>query len=176
LRGTAIVFDQTTTIGRNWGSFDEVIRREAVEKALARRPDIRALWNHDTNFVLGRTKSGTLDLRVTDRGLEVTIRPPATEVARHFHESVRRGDVDGMSFGFYVLDERVTQGGGKQGRDLREVLDIELFEVSPVTFPAYQDTEIVARGEAEPSGASQAYSVDLRSRQLALRKRAGGMV
>lgn len=175
MSGIAIVFDTRTTIGSGKYGFDEIIRRGAVEKALSRNSDVRALWNHDTNFVLGRTKNGTLALRVTPRGLEVTIRPPDTELAKHFHESVKRGDVDAMSFGFNIREENVTRGGGGDGRDLREILDIDLFEVSPVAFPAYPTTELQARRQPNPSAATlHPVSRKMRFKQLALRKRKDG--
>lgn len=145
LAGLAIVTNQRTTIGSGYGAFDEVILPVAIERALTRPHDVRAFWNHDSNLILGRTKSGTLALRHTSRGLEVTIRPPDSDLGRHFHEVVKRGDVDGMSFGFIVLEERRTEGAGGEGRTLREVLDLELVEVSPVVFPAYKQTELSAR-------------------------------
>lgn len=164
MRGIAIVFDSETRIGH----FDEVIRREAVEKALAREPDVRALWNHNNDFVIGRTKSGTLHLAIEQRGLAVEIEQPNTSLGEHFRESVRRGDVDSMSFGFVVLEENYTTRKG--GRDLREVLDIELIEVSPVAFPAYTDTELTARGK-KTSATLSPVSLNMRKRTLALKRR-----
>lgn len=169
--GKAIVFDSRTTIG---GWFDEVIKREAVEKALARDNDIRAFWNHESTWVIGRTKSGTLRLALGADALEMEIRPPDSVIGQHFHEVVRRGDVDGASFAFVVRQQNVVKGGGAEGRDLREVLDMELIEVSPVALPAYAATAVSARGNADPSAASGGFSLRMKERELALRKRIGG--
>jgi len=106
--------------------------------------DIRALVNHDTTLVLGRTKAGTLRLKEDERGLwgHVTVNPN-DRAAMDLYERVKRGDVDGCSFGFDILDEET---------DFREdgsihwtIKKVKLYEVSCCTFPAYEDTNISAR-------------------------------
>lgn len=106
--------------------------------------DIRALINHDTTLVLGRTKAGTLQLRVDNHGLwgHIDINPNDTD-AMNLYNRVQRGDVDQCSFGFDILREET---------DIREngdvhftIKEVELFEVSACTFPAYEDTNIKAR-------------------------------
>ena len=106
--------------------------------------DIRALVNHDTTLVLGRTKAGTLRLKEDERGLwgHVTVNPN-DRAAMDLYERVKRGDVDGCSFGFDILDEET---------DFREdgsihwtINKVKLYEVSCCTFPAYEDTNISAR-------------------------------
>lgn len=139
LRGLAVVFNSETVIG---GYFREVIRPGAFTKTLTER-DIKMLWNHDTNFPLGSTRAGTLALHESARGLEVDNDPPSLGMNAGFLESIERGDVSQMSFGFEVIKENVTREEG--GMDLREILEVKLWEVSPVTFPAYTDTEIGAR-------------------------------
>lgn len=106
--------------------------------------DIRALINHDTTLVLGRTKAGTLELKEDERGLwgDITINPNDRD-AMNLYERVKRGDVDQCSFGFEIVSEET---------DFREdgsvhwtITDVNLFEVSACTFPAYEETNISAR-------------------------------
>lgn len=135
--GYAAVFN---TYSEPLGSFREIIRPGAFRNAL--EADVRALWNHDPNYVLGRTKNGTLKLAEDERGLAVEIEPPGTTWAHDALESIRRGDVDQMSFGFRAVRERWLADRGGQ---VRELLEVELFDVSPVTFPAYQETTVQVR-------------------------------
>lgn len=106
--------------------------------------DIRALINHDTTLVLGRTKAHTLELREDEHGLwgKVTVNPNDRD-AMNLYERVKRGDVDGCSFGFYpVVEETEILENGDVHWTIKEV---DLFEVSACTFPAYQETNISAR-------------------------------
>lgn len=140
LRGKAVVFNSETIIG---GVFREVIRPGAFTKSLQER-NIRLLWQHDTKLPMGSTKHGTLVLRQTDEALEVENDPPKKAPYDGYVENIQRGDVDSMSFGFEVVQQKVTRG--EEGEmDLREIIEAKLFEVSPVTFPAYGDTEIAQR-------------------------------
>ena len=106
--------------------------------------DVRALTNHDTTLVLGRTTAGTLSLRVDERGLWGSIEiNNRDQDAVNQYERVRRRDVTQCSFGFEVLDEsRETRGDGVTVWHLRKV---KLYEVSVVTFPAYEATGVEAR-------------------------------
>lgn len=108
--------------------------------------DIRALTNHDTTLVLGRTAAHTLELREDAHGLwgRITINPNDSD-AMNTYERVKRGDVNGCSFGFYPVSEET---------DLREdgsihwtITDVDLFEVSCCSFPAYEATNIAARAD-----------------------------
>jgi hypothetical protein len=137
IAGYAAVFNSETDIG---GMFREQIAPGAFKPSLS--ADVRALFDHDTAHVLGRTKAGTLRLREDDRGLAVEIDLPDTQVGRDLRESMSRGDIDGMSFGFRVTKQDWDESGDTPLRTIREV---ELFEVSVVTFPAYADTEIALR-------------------------------
>lgn len=106
--------------------------------------DIRALINHDTTLVLGRTKANTLQLRTDAHGLwgHIDINPNDTD-AMNLYNRVQRGDVDQCSFGFNILNEETDfQEDGSVHWTIKEV---ELFEVSPCTFPAYEETNIAAR-------------------------------
>ena len=106
--------------------------------------DIRALADHDTAKILGRTKSQTLSLSVDEKGLfgEITINKNDTE-AVNLYERVKRGDIDQCSFGFNILNEIMEQR--EDGSVKWIITEIELFEVSVVTFPAYADTAVEAR-------------------------------
>lgn len=105
--------------------------------------DIRALWQHDTTQPIGRKKAGTLRLHEDDRGLAVEIDLPDSSLGQMVRESIRRGDVSNMSFGFQVIKDS-WEGRGSDDR-VRTLEEVRLFEVSPVTFPAYPDTEIAQR-------------------------------
>lgn len=106
--------------------------------------DIRALVNHDTTLVLGRTKAHTLELKEDERGLwgDITINPNDGD-AMNLYERVKRGDVDQCSFGFEIVSEETeVRPDGSVHWTLKEV---NLFEVSACTFPAYKETNISAR-------------------------------
>jgi len=126
------------------GGFVEEIHPNAFDECLRAAPDVRGLWNHDANHVLGRTKSGTLRLSTDKTGLQYEIDPPNTNLARDLMESMDRGDVDQSSFGFYCIDDSWREG--PNGTYIRTVLKAELFDVSPVTFPAYPDATSGTRG------------------------------
>lgn len=110
--------------------------------------DIRALINHDTRLVLGRTKSGTLTLREDARGLwgSVKINPQDGD-AMNLYRRVQRGDVDQCSFGFYI--EAETREVLEDGTVRYTINKVRLLEVSVVTFPAYEETSVSARGRQE---------------------------
>jgi len=98
---------------------------------------VRALLNHAPDNILGRTAAGTLRLTTDDVGLRYEIAVPDTAVGRDLAASIGRGDITGSSFSFTVLaEERVNE----PNRQLRIVKDVELFDVGPVTFPAYEAT------------------------------------
>lgn len=136
--GYAAVFNEVTT--RCW--YKEVILPGAFDRTLKDNPDVRALVQHDATLVIGRTKAKTLALRTDSKGLFSEIDPPDTQVGRDTVESIRRGDIDGMSIGFIVRTDNWTL---VDGWDYREISDIELIEVSPVTFPQYTGTSVQVR-------------------------------
>jgi len=124
-------------LSEDLGGFREQIDPGAFTANLVSNPDVRALWNHDANHILGRTTAGTLRLSTDSIGLRYEIDPPDTQLARDLMESMTRGDVTQSSFGFIC-----TRDDWKQmpdGSILRVVLEAQLFDVSPVTFPAYLD-------------------------------------
>ena len=124
-----------------WPGATETIADTAFNDALA--DDIRCLVNHETRLVMGRTKAGTLSLKTDSRGLwgEVKINQNDQD-AMNLYERVKRGDVDQCSFGFDILDEEFEDLGDNVRWTIKKV---KLYEVSVVTFPAYQDTSVSAR-------------------------------
>ena len=139
ITGYAAVFNSLSE--ELWG-FREIIMPGAFDRALKEKHDVRALVNHDPNQIIGRTKSGTLKLDVDDKGLRVDITPPDTQVGRDVLASLKRGDLDGMSFAFRTLSD---QWRTEDGEEIRELLDLELVDVSVVAYPAYSDTSVSAR-------------------------------
>ena len=141
LDGYAALFD--TEADMDW--YREVIRPKAFNKTLSDGADVRALQNHDPNYVLGRTKSETLKLAVDNVGLRFSITLPNTRFANDLWESVSRGDVDQASFGFQTIQDRWTYSDVDGELPVRELLEVKLFDVSVVTFPAYSQTTVSAR-------------------------------
>jgi HK97 family phage prohead protease len=137
LRGHAIVFNDLSV---DLGGFRERIRPDAVNRLLSQGTDLRALWNHNAEIPIGRVLAGTLGVTKDPIGLRAEIHPPKS--AAGYVESVRRGDVTGMSFAFRALDDKWHIEGGEP---IREVTDMEVSEVSVVTFPAYPTTDVFSR-------------------------------
>lgn len=140
IRGYAAVFNsKSEDLG-----FREIIMPGAFDRALAEAHDVRALWNHNSDLVLGRTKSGTLRLSIDARGLKIEADLPDTQAGRDALTLIKRGDVDQMSFAF-----RVPAGGDawtEEGRtQVRRVTDLDLVDVSPVAYAAYAKTKVSAR-------------------------------
>jgi HK97 family phage prohead protease len=108
-----------------------------------KKDDVRALHNHDANYILGRNKAGTLKLKEDDIGLAIEIDPPDTQWARDLQESIRRGDVSQMSFGFVALKDEWEYK--KKGDTIRTITEVKLFDVSTVVYPAYPQTTVAVR-------------------------------
>ena len=140
IEGYFAVFNSTYEI---WNDATESIAPGAFTETL-KDADVRALINHDTRLVLGRTKAETLELREDDHGLwgRVLINPNDQD-AMNLYERVKRGDVDQCSFGFEIIrEETEISDDGSIHWTIREV---KLYEVSVCTFPAYEETEVSAR-------------------------------
>ncbi|MGO2964273.1 MAG: HK97 family phage prohead protease [Carnobacterium maltaromaticum] len=141
ISGYFIVFNSETELYE--GCFEEIAPESFDNVDLS---DVRALIDHETSKVLGRTKSGTLTLSVDAKGVygEIKVNENDTE-AMNLYSRVQRGDVDQCSFGFNILDEAMeTRDNGSYKFTIKA---IELFEVSVVTFPAYADTAVEARSK-----------------------------
>lgn len=141
ISGYVVKFNQRSQL--IWGEFYERVAKGAFIRSLQENT-IKALWNHRSDFVLGSSKNSTLRLYEDNTGLRFEIDLPNSTWGRDAFESIQRGDVDGMSFGFnvrqdawqYLKDEDIYE---------RTLLDVNLFEVSPTPFPAYPDSEVDQR-------------------------------
>ena len=138
LTGYGAVFNR---LSEDLGGFREVISEEAFNDL--DQSDVRALFNHDPNHILGRTTAGTLRLFIDDHGLRYELDLPDTTLGRDLSESVKRGDISESSFAFRVLEDSWETRDGMQIRTIKKVA--ELIDVSPVTYPAYKDASVSAR-------------------------------
>ena len=139
LVGHGAVFNQETTIA---GAFREMVAPGAFKKTL-KEADVRALFNHDPNYVLGRNRSGTLRLSEDEQGLLYEIDLPDTSFALDLSRSIERGDVSQSSFSFGTIREAWDYPKKDSGElPLRQLRELKLYDVSPVTFPAYDGTDV----------------------------------
>lgn len=138
IAGHAAVFNQRS---EDLGGFVEQIAPGAFAKSLASR-DVRALLNHNADMVLGRSSAGTLRLQEDETGLSFEIDPPDTTYARDLTVSMSRGDVKEMSFGFITIEDAWAK---VEDVWVRTLLEVDVLEISPVTFPAYGQTTVSAR-------------------------------
>lgn len=141
IRGYAAVFNVEADIG---GVFVETIAPGAFARAIKENQDVRALVDHNPTLILGRTKAKTLHLSEDEKGLYIEITPPETQAGRDIVTSIERGDVDQMSFGFSIRSQEWKSGVDGQP-PVRTIKDVDLYDVSPVTFPAYEATEAYVR-------------------------------
>lgn len=164
LGGYAAVFDQTTDLG--WMG-KERIDRAAFDAVLAdRSTDVRALWNHDPQYLLGRQGSGTLRVSTDKHGLAYEVDLPDTQYARDVHALAERGDLDGASFAFVPGDYEWDDDG-----EVRTHTRVAaLVDVAPVTFPAYAGASTEARSLADRHRRSQIIRVRHRAARRAGRK------
>lgn len=147
----AIKYDTESSEMRDWfgDTFVETIDKEAFKDSIATR-NVVALWSHDPSQVLGNTKSGTLRLTNTDKELRFELDIPDTSVGNDAWELIKRGDVDGVSFGMRVTKDKWTsEKRGDKRIYKRLILNAELYEISPVAFPAYPANEVAARSLEE---------------------------
>ena len=132
--GYAAVFNSPTLL---WDDLEETIAPGAFAAAIE-NSDVRCLFDHDWSKVLGRTKSGTLKLEEDARGLKFEVELPRTTTGDDLMESMARGDINQCSFGFWPTKETWDYTITPVQRTVEEV---ELYEVSIVSLPAYEDTE-----------------------------------
>lgn len=136
ITGYAAVFNKWS---EDLGFFKEQIAPGAFKKTIAEN-DIRALINHDPNLILGRTRNKTLKLWEDDKGLGYEVELPETSYAQDLKESIKRKDITQNSFGFQTLRDEWSEDGKK-----RTLHEVKLYDVSPVTFPAYKQTTVKMR-------------------------------
>ena len=142
ISGYAAVFGQ---LSQNLGGYRERIKQGAFRNSI-NGGDIVGLYNHDHGSVLGRTTAGTMTLAEDSTGLQTRIDLPPTTLGEDTYQLVKRGDLRGMSFGFHVLKDAWSASGTE-----RELIEIDLHEVSVVAFPAYKQTSIEARNLGLPA-------------------------
>jgi HK97 family phage prohead protease len=161
LRGYAALYDTETVIA---GMFRESIAPGAFAAAVG-RDDVRALFNHDPNVVLGRSVAGTLRLEADEQGLryEVSLNPADSEHQRVW-QMVARGDVSQSSFGFEVTGQEWAERKKSDVLPLRIIRDVRLFDVSPVTFAAYAETTVTVR---DLPGAREAAAAEVQAAKSA---------
>lgn len=148
--GHAAVFYRQGDLGTQfelWPGAVERIGHGAFDRAIRERQDVRAMFNHDPNGLLGRTLAETMRLGKDDVGLTYEIEPADTQIAHDVLEHLRRGDLTGSSFSFIARKELWEETD--DGRpDIRTILDLDLFDVGPVIFPAYESTTAGVRAGA----------------------------
>lgn len=146
LEGYAAIFNSQS---HDLGGFREVLMPGCFDSVLRTNPDVRALVNHDSNQVIGRTKNGTLSLEADGTGLFMSCALPDTQTARDLHTLISRGDVSQCSFSFKLNDgdDEWSNAQDASGQyTLRTVRNVShLYDVSCVTYPAYENTSVSAR-------------------------------
>jgi hypothetical protein len=180
LEGYSAVFDKPSE-NLGWGDFEirEYIAPGAFTNVL-KTSDCRAVFNHDPNFILGRESAKTLELTEDETGLRSVIYLPDTQYARDLAVSVERGDVREQSFCFTVIRDRWEEDQENKIAT-RTILEIgELIDISPVTYPAYPDTDIAKRsfeefqrtatGPEDEGATARQKRFELRNKEMKLRK------
>ena len=164
ISGYAVKWGLKSNVLGYWRKFREQFQKGAFANSLE-NDDQRFLWSHDTSKVLGRTKNKTLTLEEDAIGLRFELDLPKTTLGNDTYESIKRGDVDGVSFGFIMLDDEMDEPD--DDLPIRTVKKAKLLEVSAVAFPAYPDSEVSARGY-DPMKQYERETKELRSKLYVL--------
>jgi len=143
ISGYAVKWEMKSHVLGYFMKFREQFKKGAFADSL-KDGDQRFLWSHDRSKVLGRIKNGTLRLKEDDTGLHFELDLPKTTLGNDTYETIKRGDVDGVSFGFRNPDDHIEEFD--DDIPLRTIRKADIFEVSAVAFPAYPDSEVSARG------------------------------
>jgi len=143
-KGHAAMFNKRTWIGPKKFGFYEEVREGAFTKAI-KDSDVRMLLNHDPNLLLARNTSGTLRLTEDETGLRVDADMAPTSYAKDLAIVMDRGDLNQMSFSFLPVEKKEEWSVTDAGDDVRTLSEVILFDVSPVTFPAYTETDAALR-------------------------------
>lgn len=138
--GYAIVFNSPSV---DLGNFTEICSPGMLTRTLRENPDVLALRDHKQELLIGRTIAGTLDLKVDNTGLRFTVTLPKTAIGDDTAENVRLRNLTGVSFGFNTIDD--SWAADSDGNVIRTLLDIDLFEISITSFPAYEATSVNTR-------------------------------
>ena len=171
ISGYAAVFYRVDYAGTEyelWPDFIERIDRSAFDAAM--NDDVRGLFNHDPGHLLGRTTNGTLKLSIDETGLRYEITPPDTQSGRDVVALLKRGDIDGSSFGFIPRGEDGAEVERDGDRAIRTIRSVELFDVGPVVYPAYKGTSSEARSLDAAKSEYQAY-LEAEARKIAINRR-----
>lgn len=150
-----------------WGdTFVEEIAEGAFDESLKVR-DVVGLWSHDTSQVLGNTKSKTLRIENDKKELRFELDIPNTTVGNDAWELIKRGDVDGVSFGMKVTKDKWSSEERENGKLYkRSILNAELYEISPVAFPAYPTNEVSVRSLDDFKAGEKRVADEFRKRKL----------
>ncbi|MGQ3545749.1 HK97 family phage prohead protease [Bacillus cereus] len=140
--GYAVKWEMKSVTMGYWRRFKEQFKRGAFTDSLT-QDDQLALWSHDYSQVLGRTKNGTLRLFEDEIGLRFELDLADTTLGDDTYKTIKRGDVDGVSFGFQMVKEEWDESDPDS--IVRSVTKAKLVEISPVAFPAYPDSQVSAR-------------------------------
>jgi len=151
LEGRAIVYNKEShLLNENGKTFREVILPGALTEVLSKKPDIRALWMHNKEELLGRTKSGTLELVEDNDGVLARLKVPNTNLGNDLYELTKRGDINQMSFAFSVGDSKNESWSNTGGVPIRTLRSIPyVYDISFVTDGAYEDTTVAVRSLEE---------------------------
>ncbi|MGG1443503.1 HK97 family phage prohead protease [Brevibacillus laterosporus] len=141
IHGYVVKFNERSKL--IYGEFYEKVAQGAFSRSLEENT-VKALWNHRTDYVLGSTKTQTLRLIEDDIGLRFEVDLPNNTWGKDAYESIQRGDVDGVSFGFHVRKDAWTYLKDEDVYE-RTLTDINLAEISPTPFPAYESSEVNQR-------------------------------
>ncbi|WP_410991228.1 HK97 family phage prohead protease [Bacillus cereus] len=142
ISGYAVKWEMKSVTMGYWQRFKEQFKKGAFTESLT-QDDQLALWSHDTSQVLGRTKNGTLRLFEDEIGLRFELDLANTTLGNDTYETIKRGDVDGVSFGFQMVKEEWDESD--PDNVVRSVTKAKLLEISPVAFPAYPDSQVSVR-------------------------------
>ncbi len=174
--GYGAVFHRDGEAGTEYRLAPDVVERiapTAFDRALKDKQDARGLFNHDPNMLLGRAAAGTLRMSTDARGLKYEIDLPDTQVGRDVASSIARGDLTGSSFSFRINGKEGHRFEKGKDYDVRNILDVDLYDVGPVTFPAYEGTTTGMRsGDCDDAiEAAAQWRLECESESVAVRAR-----
>ena len=141
--GYGAVFHRAGEPGTEYRLAPDIVERiapTAFDRALSQKQDVRGLFNHDPNMLLGRAAAGTLRMTTDERGLKYEIDLPDTQAGRDVAANIAAGNLTGSSFSFRINGKQGQRFEKAKGYDVRHIVDVDLYDVGPVTFPAYEGT------------------------------------